>query len=74
MCELTEKRLKLGLNKVQMARLMGVPYVTWEKWESGERNMSKAPLRLLDMIEVLNATNPVTFKKLKRRYIGKSRT
>ena len=50
MTKAKKARLTLGLNIEEMSRLVGVHRQTWAKWEHGERNLTAAPSRLLDVI------------------------
>lgn len=49
--QLINFRELIGLNKTDMAHYLGVPLNTYLQWERGDRELSSAPKRL---IEVLN--------------------
>ena len=66
---LKEKRERLGLKQSDMARLMGVHRQTYVSWERGEKQMSAAPARLLEMIEDLSAKHPNIFEQLAEQFI-----
>ena len=51
--DLTKVRGELGLSPVQMARAMGVPYDTFNGWESGRRKMPAVAVRCVELLELV---------------------
>ncbi len=47
--ELTKVRKELGLSPVEMSRAMGVPYETFNGWESGRRKMPAVAVRCVEL-------------------------
>lgn len=45
-----EARQKLGLSQQEMAQAMNVHYMTWRKWERGERRPDNAAVRLMELL------------------------
>lgn len=45
-----EARQQLGLSQHEMARAMNVHYMTWRKWERGERRPDNAAVRLMELL------------------------
>lgn len=53
-----EARQKLGLSQQEMARAMNVHYMTWRKWERGERDPDSAAKRLIDVLVWMREQHP----------------
>jgi DNA-binding transcriptional regulator YiaG len=53
--ELTKARVRLGLSPVEMSRAMGIPYDTFNGWESGRRSMPAVAIRCVELLELLPA-------------------
>lgn len=51
--QLTKARKRLRLSPVEMARAMGVPYDTFNGWESGRRAMPSVAIRCVELLELL---------------------
>lgn len=62
-------REQLGLSQADMARLMGVDYHTYVKWERGENRITAAPKRFIDLLVWLKSNYPLIFKKIMRLYL-----
>lgn len=62
--ELYNYREKLQLSKSQMARLLGVPRMTYVKWESGDRRLTAAPKRLIQVLHVVEIMTPLIFESM----------
>jgi DNA-binding transcriptional regulator YiaG len=45
-----EARQTLGLSQKEMAQAMNVHYMTWRKWERGERKPDNAAARLMGLL------------------------
>ena len=58
-----EARRALGLSQQEMARAMNVHYMTWRKWERGEREPDNAAKRLMDLLVFLNSHAPKTLQR-----------
>jgi len=58
--ELTKAREELDLSPVEMARAMGVPYETFNGWESGRRSMPAVAVRCVELLQLY----PKTAKRL----------
>jgi transcriptional regulator with XRE-family HTH domain len=50
-----EVREALGLNVTEMARLCGIHYMTWSKWEKGKQNPPAVAKRLFELLLWLHA-------------------
>ena len=48
--QLTKARKSLGLSPVAMARAMGVPYETFNGWESDRRKMPAVAVRCVELL------------------------
>jgi len=63
--DIKKARETLGLNKTQMANVMGVSYGSWIKWERGEQAITAAPVRLIKTmlwLELLGLFNEYIWK------------
>lgn len=49
--ELPRRRLALGYNRAEFARLIGTPYRTVERWEAGDSRPPAMLWLLLDLLE-----------------------
>jgi len=58
--ELTKARAELDLSPVEMSRAMGVPYETFNGWESGRRTMPGVAIRCVELLLL----SPKTAKRL----------
>lgn len=58
-----EARQALGLSQQEMAKTMNVHYMTWRKWERGEREPDNAAKRLMGLLVCLNSLAPETLHK-----------
>jgi DNA-binding transcriptional regulator YiaG len=43
-------RETLGLNVTEMARICGIHYMTWSKWEKGKQSPPAVARRMLDLL------------------------
>ena len=64
------KRLYLGLTQADMARVMGIHYHLWVKWERNEQRITAAPLRQIEILTMLKDQHPAIFQKIVRKYTG----
>lgn len=55
---MTDARARLGLTPTRMAQYLGVPVFTYLKWERGQRAPNASALRLLDVLEMVEAHAP----------------
>lgn len=53
-------RARLSLGEAGMAAYLGVPVTTYRKWENGTRKPDAAPLRLFEVLQVLEVSAPMT--------------
>lgn len=51
-------RSRLGLGELGMAKYIGVPVNTYRKWESGTRKPESAPLRLFEVLRLVESASP----------------
>jgi len=45
-----EVRVALGLNVTEMARVCGIHYMTWSKWEKGEQSPPAVARRMFRLL------------------------
>jgi len=65
-----EARQMLGLSQVDMARAMGVHYMTLRKWERGERKPDQAARRLMELLCWLHEHRRATLERWMRVVIN----
>lgn len=70
---LKQKRENLGLSQADMARLMGVHYNTWVKWERGENAITAAPLRAVAILVQIHNETPDLFELILNQYVEKEK-
>lgn len=58
--KLKQWRERCDLNQVQMARYIGIPLRTYEKWERGEGGLTSAAAALVKVIQTMEAMHPET--------------
>lgn len=65
MCNIVKQiRLQLGLTQAAMARMMGVHYHLWIKWERQEQRITASPLRHLQLLQRIKKDIPNYFDQL----------
>lgn len=53
-------RARLSLGEAGMAAYLGVPVTTYRKWENGTRKPDAAPLRLFEVLQLLETAHKST--------------
>lgn len=58
-----EARQKLDFSQQEMAKAMNVHYMTWRKWERGEREPDNAAKRLMELLVCLKCRSNKIFEQ-----------
>ena len=62
--DLLNYRTRLGLNKTAMAAFLAVPRGTYLKWETGERGLNSATVRLIQLMQTIELMAPAVFNAM----------
>lgn len=69
MIDMTKTRETLGLNKINMARLLGIHKQLWLKWERKEQGASACPERFLEVLILLKNDFPDVYRAIENKYL-----
>lgn len=61
-------REQLGLTKAEMARLMGVHWNTWHKWETGEHPAPACAMQYMAVLLSLKLHAPKAYSGVRKKH------